>query len=158
MPLPDAERALLHQLLRAQRQGALATLHNGAPAVSMVAYAMDDTGGMLLHLSSLSQHTGDIRAHARVALLVCQPDTAASNPQLLHRVSIDGNVQEIGRNTTAYAAAQQCYLARLPESAITFSLGDFSLFRIAPIAARFVAGFGRAYDVTADELRIDVTQ
>jgi len=153
MPLPDEERALLHELVGGQRQAALATLHAGAPAVSMVAYALDGAGGLLLHLSALAQHTSDLRASPRAALLICQPDSGTGNPQLLHRVSIDGVIQEIERGTAEYEAAKAAYLARLPDATITFSLGDFALFRVVPAGGRFVAGFARAYDVAADDLR-----
>ena len=153
MSLPQEERALLLQLIQSQRQAALATLHEGAPAVSMVAYVSDSAGGFLLHLSALSQHTGDVRSNARVSLLICQPDTGVGNPLTLHRVSIEGVAQPIARDTPEYAAAKSTYLARLPDSTVTFSLPDFTLFRIVPVRGRFIAGFARAYDVSADEMR-----
>ncbi|MBC8076035.1 MAG: pyridoxamine 5'-phosphate oxidase family protein [Chloroflexales bacterium] len=147
MPLPPDELEALHELLRGQRQAALATLRGGAPAVSLVAYAPDGAGGFLLHLSALSQHTADIHADAHVALLVCQPDDGQGNPLTLHRVSVDGAAQPIARDDVAYAAAKARYLERLPGAAITFTLSDFTLFRVVATGGRFIAGFGRAYDV-----------
>ncbi len=152
MSLPEDERGLLWELISGQRQAALATLHDGAPAISMVAYALDGEGGLLLHISALAQRTGDLRANAQAALLVCQPDTGESNPQLLHRVSIYGIAHEIARDTAEYESAKAIYLARLPEATITFSLGDFSLFRIVASSGRFIAGFGRAYDIIASDI------
>jgi len=154
MPLPPDELEALRALLRGQRQGALATLHGGAPAVSMVAYALDGAGGFLLHLSALSQHTADIRADARVALLVWQPDDGQGNPLTLHRLSVDGAAQPIGRDDAAYAPAKALYLERLPGATITFTLSDFTVFRVTPTGGRFVAGFGRAYDVAPNELSV----
>lgn len=152
MSLPEHERELLRELIGNQRYAALATLHNGVPAISMVAYALDGASGLLLHISALAQHTGDLRANPQTALLVCQPDSGETNPQLLHRVSIDGIAHEIPRDSADYEQAKAVYLARLPESTITFSLGDFSLFRIVPSSGRFVAGFGRAYDIAASDI------
>lgn len=153
MSLPNDERALLVQLIQSQRQAALATLHAGAPAVSMVAYVPDGAGGFLLHLSALSQHTSDLQADARVSLLICQPDSGAGNPLTLHRVSIEGTAQPIARDTSQYAAAKSTYLGRLPDSTVTFSLPDFTLFRIVPTRGRFIAGFARAYDVDAEDVK-----
>lgn len=152
MLLSPDEQAALHALLSGQRQAALATLHSGAPAVSMVAYALDGAGGFLLHLSALSQHTADIRADARVALLVCQPDDGQGNPLTLHRASIDGAAQPIARDDAAYNGSKARYLQRLPGATVTFALGDFTLFRVTPTGGRFIAGFGRAYDVAPEEL------
>jgi putative heme iron utilization protein len=152
MPLPPDEQEALRALLAGQRQAAIATLHAGAPAVSMVAYAPDGAGGLLLHLSALSQHTADVRADARVALLICQPDNGQGNPLTLHRVSIDGVAQAIPRDEAAYEDAKAHYLQRVPGAAITFALSDFTLFRVSPTGGRFIAGFGRAYDVTANEI------
>jgi putative heme iron utilization protein len=58
----------------------------------------------------------------------------------------------MARDGDAYAAARDTYLARFPESEVTFGLDDFSLFALQPVAARLVAGFGRAYGLTGDGL------
>ena len=41
---------------------------------------------------------------------------------------------------------------RFPEQAINFELADFSFWRIVPRDARFVAGFGRIHNLSAEEL------
>jgi len=43
-------------------------------------------------------------------------------------------------------------LERFPEQAINFTLADFSFWRIAARDARFVAGFGRIYNLSAADL------
>ena len=45
------------------------------------------------------------------------------------------------------------WLARFPEQAINFRLADFSFWQIAPRDARFVAGFGRIHNLTAEDLK-----
>lgn len=51
-----------------------------------------------------------------------------------------------------YERAKAHYLARIPDAAFTFSLADFTLLRIVPTRARYVAGFGRIYDLTGEDL------
>lgn len=51
-----------------------------------------------------------------------------------------------------YAPTSARYLARFPDAAFTFDLADFSLFRIVPSRARYVAGFRRIFDLSAAEL------
>jgi putative heme iron utilization protein len=147
------EQQQLWALIAGQRQAALATLHNGRPAISMVTYAQAHDGCFLLHLSALAQHTGDLLAQPELALLISEPDKGTRNPQTLQRLSIEGRAECLERGSAEYEAAKAIYLQRLPQSEITFSLGDFSLFRIVPERARFVAGFGRAYDLSHEQLK-----
>ena len=51
-----------------------------------------------------------------------------------------------------FAELKQAWLARFPESAITFELADFSFFRLSPRDARFVAGFGSIHNLSVDDL------
>jgi hypothetical protein len=44
------------------------------------------------------------------------------------------------------------WLARFPDSAISFGLADFAFFRISPRDARFVAGFGSIHNLSAAAL------
>jgi len=44
------------------------------------------------------------------------------------------------------------WLARFPESAVTFELADFSFWSLAVRDARFVAGLGRTHNLSAPDL------
>ena len=68
----DTEAALsLRLLLATQPVGALATLHRGEPAVSMVPFVLPAGGTQLfIHVSGLATHTRDMQQHPRVSLLV----------------------------------------------------------------------------------------
>jgi putative heme iron utilization protein len=137
----DTRRRLL-DLLRTQTTAALATLHDGEPAVSMVPVALG-VDGLLIHVSDLATHTRDLRQHPRVSLLLM--GEAGDLPQARPRVSIAGEATFIDKDSAAYEAARSRYLRRFPLSAVTFGLADFSLVRIAPRSARFVAGFAQAH-------------
>jgi heme iron utilization protein len=139
----DADlRQRLLDLLRSQPTAALATLHKGEPAISMVpvAFAPD---GLLVHVSDLATHTRDMREHPRVSLLLM--GEAGELPQARPRVSIAGDAAFIDKETPQYEAARAIYLARFAQASMTFGLADFSLVRIAPLSARFVAGFAQAH-------------
>ena len=65
--------AAARRLLRAERQGALATLSlhkEGWPFVSVAPYAVSARGEPLLLLSALAQHTKNALADSRSSLLV----------------------------------------------------------------------------------------
>lgn len=143
----------LRALLRASSVASLATLHDGAPAVSLTPWApAADGASLLVHVSGLAQHTRDMLADPRVAVMIAEPESSGTLAQALPRVMIQGVAREIDRSSADYEAAKSAYLARHPRSEITFGLGDFSIFAIEPRTARFVAGFGRAFDVETSEL------
>ncbi len=146
----DAEQTqILQAVLRAQPVAALATLHKGEPAASMVPCAWLPAGrGAVIHVSRLATHTADMLAHPAVALLVTGTPEMAPMPQALPRVSLSGPARPCLPDDPLYAEARACYLARFPDSEEMFSFGDFSLFVITPAAVRFVAGFGRAHGLT----------
>ncbi|MBI2213261.1 MAG: pyridoxamine 5'-phosphate oxidase family protein [Acidobacteria bacterium] len=144
----------LGALLEASSVASLATLHEGFPAVSLTPWApADDGGALLVHVSRLAQHTSDMLADARVAAMIAEPEGSGTLAQALPRVTIRGIAREIDRSSPEYETAKSAYLARHPRSAMTFGLGDFSIFAIEPHATRFIAGFGRAFDVGREELQ-----
>ena len=142
-------RLKLLDLLRTQTTAALATLHKGEPAISMVPVALDEAG-LLVHVSDLATHTRDMREHARVSLLLM--GAPGEMPQARPRVSIAGDAAFIDQDTPDYETARAVYLARFPLSEMTFALADFSLVRIAPQSARYVAGFAQAHALTGPAL------
>ncbi|MBI5259132.1 MAG: pyridoxamine 5'-phosphate oxidase family protein [Burkholderiales bacterium] len=149
---PDAARSL-RTLLATRPVAALGTLHRGDPAVSMVPFVLP-TGQarVLIHVSALATHTADMLQHPRVSLLVMDEPRADTAPQALARVTLQAQAQALPRDDAGHAQARAAYLARFPQAAITFELGDFSLFVLQPVSARLVAGFGRAYSLVGDAL------
>lgn len=139
----------LRQLLASQPVAALATLHDGEPAVSMVPWALRADGCFVIHVSALASHTADLRAHPEVALLITAPLAAGESPLALPRLSVRGRAEPCPTGAPGYDDARAAYLARLPESAELFSFGDFSLFAISVLSARFVGGFAQARSLTA---------
>jgi putative heme iron utilization protein len=142
----------LRELVRAQTVGALGTLHQGEPFVSMVPFVALPGGGFAIHVSGLAAHTRDMRAHARVSLLIIAPESAGSPAQARARVTVQGDAAEVGRSSEEYTRLKAAYLDRFPQSEQTFGLGDFSLFRIQPVSARFIGGFAQAVSLTPESL------
>jgi putative heme iron utilization protein len=145
-----AETISLKTLLAQTPVATLATLHKGAPATSMVPYALLPDGRFVIHVSRLATHTRDMLEHPAVSLLVMATPGSAETPLALPRVSVQGQAQACGPDAPDYAQARAAYLDKLPEAEELFSFADFSLFLITPQFLRYVAGFGRAHTVTAE--------
>ncbi|MGE3819886.1 MAG: HugZ family protein [Isosphaeraceae bacterium] len=150
--MPPDELRLLVPLIRDRRVAALGTLRDGEPLVSQVVYAPEaDLCGFLILASGLAQHTQDFRKDPRVGLMVAEAETPGLDSLSLARVSLRGTIAEV--TGAGYDEAKSVYLEANPGSLMLFTLGDFALYRFTPRVARFVAGFGRSYDLNPDHLR-----
>lgn len=148
----ESLRKVAH-LIRGERIAALGTLLSGAPLVSMVPFsASADFSGFDIHVSRLAQHTQCLLDEPRVGLLIAEPDRPTRNPQTLSRLSLQGRAHSLPRESAEFEAAREAYLAKFPQSALNFQLGDFLLFRIRPISARVVLGFGKIFDLSPEQL------
>jgi len=152
--MDEAERRALAHLAASGRTAALGTLLRGGPYVSLVLYTpAPGLTEYLLHLSRLAVHTRNLQADARASLLLAETDSGQGDPQTLARLSLQGTAAALPKGASDYAAAQARYLAKYPESAPIFTLGDFDLYRFVATEGRFVSSFGRIFDLTPDDLR-----
>jgi putative heme iron utilization protein len=141
------------RLFLTRRWAALATIEDGAPLATMVAYAPEARlDGLLMLLSELAQHTRNLLADPRVSLVVSDPDGGDGDPQLLPRATLVGEARPIARDTAEFAAARTLYLSSFPDAEMRFELADFHLFRLAPSAVRYVGGFARAASIVPAKL------
>lgn len=147
-----SEQTLAH-LIRSTRIAALGTLHDGEPNLAMVAYAFaEDFSAFYIHVSRLGRHTTDMENNPSVSLLITEADDGRLDPQTLARVSMHGTAEMLPRTDPDYAQVRNLYLQRFPEGEQLFSFGDFNLWRIKPKGGRFVAGFGRAFNLVPEIL------
>jgi len=160
-PPHDAPVAtVLRVLLEDRSVAALATLHNGRPAVSMIPFAATVMAGRLhlvTHVSGLASHTRDMLSQPDVCLLLMAVESPGVMPQALPRVSLQAVARFIPTEHPEYSTAKSAYLAKFPEAADLFLLGDFSLVVLEPTSARVVAGFARAVTLTPDALAAAVS-
>jgi hypothetical protein len=89
----------------------------------------------------------------RASLSVGETDDGRADPFTLMRVSIRGNALQVPNEDGGFGKLKAAWLARFPEQAVNFTLADFSFWRLEPRDARFVAGFGRIHNLSAEELR-----
>ena len=142
------------RLLRDTRWAALATVGTHGPLATQVAWAPDpDLAGGLLHLSRLAAHTRHLLEEPRAALSLSQADDGREDPQTLARVTLEGAVTPLERDTPDWVTARDRYLARFPAARQWFDFTDFTLLRFAIARARYVGGFANAHPLRVDDLR-----
>ena len=145
----------LRALLHSRRVAALGTLgDDGNPFVSMVPYAMEPSlGCLVIHVSGLAAHTGNLVARPNVSLLVMQAEVQGEPVHDLPRVTLDGVARTLEAGTPAWETCQTAYVKRFPEAQFMTQLGDFRFVAIAFNGAWHVTGFGAARSIDEDKVR-----
>jgi len=139
-------------LARGARGAVLATQAAGQPFASLVTPAFSAGFEALLLLSSLSEHTRQLQAEPRCALLLTGPATGP-NPQTAPRLTLTGLAAPVPAEEVAALKAR--WLAWHPYAALYADFGDFALWRITPGGAQLVGGFARAVRLRVAEIMPD---
>lgn len=145
------------RLLRATDRAALATSLAGReligaeswPYASLVLLACDHNAAPLLLMSDLAEHSKNIAADARGALLI-DGTAGRVDPLTGPRVTVLGTVEQ-----TDDPRLKARFVARHPSAALYADFADFHLYRVTVARAHFVAGFGRIHWIEAPEFAFD---
>jgi putative heme iron utilization protein len=146
---------LSRSLLRRSRQGALATLMTGSgdPYCSLVNVASHPDGSPILLISRLALHTNNILGDPRVSLML--DERAEGDPLEGARIMLAGRAEEA--NGEGAKILRRRYLNAHPSAELFVDFKDFSFFRIRPLAAHLVAGFGRIVDLKPEQFLTDLS-
>jgi putative heme iron utilization protein len=138
--------------MRRAGQAALATSlapDDAWPYASLVLVALDHDASPLLLISDLAEHTRNIRADPRVALLF-DGTSGWQDPLAGPRASVLGRAERL--DSPRLLAR---FVSRHPGAEVYAGFKDFALYRLAVARAHLVAGFGRIHWVEAGELLCD---
>lgn len=156
MDAPETTPALLaRRLLRACDRATLATHRRagdataGWPYAALVLLAADHDASPLLLISELAEHTRDIAADDRVALML-DGTAGLDEPLTGARVTLLGRARR-----TAQPRHRQRFLARHPGAAMYADFRDFAFYRVAVERAHLVGGFGRIHWIEGGALLDD---
>ena len=144
----------LRSLLQSQRVAALGTIGNdGVPLVSMVPFAIaPEPGCIVIHVSGLAAHTGNLQRTPSVSLLVMQAEVVGEPVHALPRVTLEARAEMLEAETPPWRECRTAYLERFPEAEPMTALGDFRFVALRVNGARQVAGFGAARSVSGKEI------
>lgn len=135
------------ELLRSARTATLATVGPEGPLATLVAITDDGEGRPLFLLSSLAEHTKNLRANPAASLLISGTGDTLDRP----RVTLSGTVTWL--EGEAAAAAKQRFTSTHEGAKTWVTLKDFQPARLNLTSVRFVGGFARAQTLTPDEFR-----
>ena len=146
---------LARSLLRRSRQGALATLmpSSGDPYCSLVNVASHCDGSPILLISRLALHTQNILGDARVSLML--DERAEGDPLEGARIMLAGRAEQA--SDAEQPILRRRYLNAHPSAEVFVNFTDFSFFRIRPVGAHLVAGFGRIVDLEPEQFLTEIS-
>ena len=142
-------RALMRRAETATLATALARDASAHPYASLVLVALDHDAGPLLLISDLADHTRNIEADSRVALLF-DGTGGLADPLTGARASVLGRAAPLASERLLAR-----YLARHPSAETYAGFKDFRLHRVAVERAHLVAGFGRIHWLDGAEVLLD---
>ena len=141
MPNPPERPAVL-------REVTLGTLDpaDGYPTTRRVNLLIGPGGIPLTFISALAAHTVALHADPRCSLLV--GEVGKGDPVAHPRVALKCQAEWLPTTD----ARRATWLTVHPKAQLYIDLPDFSFVALRPVSASFVAGFGRAYALSAEQL------
>jgi putative heme iron utilization protein len=134
-----AEQA--RSLAAGHKVGGLATLNDGHPFGSLIAYVLDDSGCPVTFLSELAEHTRNARKDSRASLLVVGAIGEHDDPMAVPRVTLAGHMRLVP--TGEVDALSERFFEAHPTADAYSTFGDFAWWRLDVDSVRFVGGYGR---------------
>jgi len=139
------EKNLLERLLTESKLLSLGVIVDGRPHVSLLPFVVaGDRRSALVHASQLAPHSRGLLPGSPFSILIHGADEAGADPLQTPRVTISGIVQLVAQADADYEASRDSFIDRFPSSELTFTLGDFNLYRLHFERGRLVSGFARA--------------
>jgi heme iron utilization protein len=146
-PTPAATaRRLIRATDRATLATALAAPEGSWPYASLVLVAVDYDASPLLLISTLAEHTKNLKRDPRASLLF-DGTQGLDDPLTGARVTVLG---ELHRDSDPVRFRR--FIARHPSATLYAGFKDFSLYRLHMTRAHLVAGFGRIHWLDAATL------
>ncbi len=150
-PTNDEARTLARRLLGDARHAALAFTHprSGAPFISRIALAPAPDGTPMSLLSTLALHTRALHRSGACALLVGEPP-AKGDALAFPRLSLSARAEFAPRQR--HGTLREHWLKTHPKAKLYVDFADFGFVLFHPTGAALNGGFGKAWELTAQDL------
>lgn len=152
--LNDEINAFLDQ----QQSLMLSTINNeGFPHASYAPF-VNHNNELLIFISQLAAHTQHLLTSGKAGVLMIEDEGQSEDVFARTRLSYQMEVEAIARDDAFWPEGIRLLRDRLGDRIDLLSqLGDFVLFRLTPVAGRFVKGFGKAYEISPGSLVAELT-
>ncbi len=121
----------------------------GYPFGSVTPFVMTHEGELVIFVSSIAQHTRNMRADSKVSLTAVEP--GSGNKQALGRVTVVGDAVAVPE--PALESVSKRYFRFFPEAEEYVGTHDFSFYWIESRRIRYIGGFGQIFWIEAEQWR-----
>jgi putative heme iron utilization protein len=119
---------------------------DNSPHLSYAPTICDDSDNLIIFISELARHTGNLIGNPRTSLMFIEDEAACKNPFARRRLSYDCRVEMIQADTAKAGALLDKLEQRFGNIVRSLrQLPDFHLMRVIPLQGSYVKGFGAAY-------------
>ena len=131
----------------------LATVNaEGTPCVSYAPFAFQPDGYYIL-ISDIAQHGQNLKTSKLVSIMMVEDESEARHLFARRRLSFDTKAILVDRNTRQWNVGITALQERFGDIIDNLSqLGDFRLYHLVPEKGRYVKGFGKAFDVSGQDM------
>jgi len=136
-------------LLTTSTCGILSTVSgstSGYPFGSVVPYCLDYDGIPIVLISSIAEHTRNIKQDSRASLIAL--DGLDGDVQARSRVTLIGDFQQLSAESVEGA---ERYYRYFPESRDYHKTHNFSFYKIHSIRIRYIGGFGAIHWIAPEK-------
>lgn len=129
---------------------------NGSPNASYAPHWINEAGEIYIFVSQLATHTQNLLRNAQVSLLFIQDEEDSRNRFARQRLTLKCGVEAVQREDSRWTETLD-RMQRKHGSMMELlrSLPDFQLFCFHVESGDYVAGFGKAYRVSGNQLLVD---
>ena len=130
----------------------LATLNGQKPHASYAPFAYNEAGYFIL-ISDIAQHGQNLKTAKEISFMMLEDESAAKSIFARRRLSFESKAQCVDKNSELGMQGINALQQRFGEMIMQLSqLKDFNLYLLKPLKGRFVKGFGKAFEISGDEL------
>ncbi|MEO0454128.1 MAG: DUF2470 domain-containing protein [Verrucomicrobiota bacterium] len=127
----------------------------GIPEVSYTPAIHNEERDFFIYVSEMSAHTKNIRGQECASLMIIEDEKSAKQLFARRRITFQCQVDEIERDTEQWEAVMADFEKQLGGVVkALMGMADFHLLRLKPSKGRLVVGFGKAFDVTGENLDV----
>ena len=125
----------------------------GEPLASYAPYVLDDAGRFCIYVSALAGHTGHLLETRKASVLFIEDESRSRQIFARKRLTYACTAESIDRGSPAFAALMAQFAACHGQiMTVLRDLQDFQLFRLEPMRAVYVRGFGEAFTLDGERL------
>lgn len=140
-------------LLNISKTLQLATVDSqGIPHISYAPFVRQDEH-FFIYLSQLASHTEFLQQTPKASLMIIRDEAQSQNLFARERIIVEADVEVLDQ------VANDTVLSHMEASlggtvALLRSLPDFILFRLSAVSARYIAGFGKAFQLDLQKMQL----